>query len=113
MTNTYRAARFASTYNNDGGEDIWAFLNQPDNVIRMETATFLVRTAAEPLSPFLFQKFGEKIKKPRLKQMIGHMIRQIMESRGYHVDRNNVRITRNDNIFTSATRYISNDALLT
>ena len=107
MTNEYRAARFSSTFSNEGGQEIWDFLNHGDNVIRMETATYLVRTAAEPLSPFLLSKFGGDIRAPRLKQMIGHMIRQIMESRGYHVDRNNVRITTTDNMFTSATRYMA------
>jgi hypothetical protein len=107
MTLKYNPNRFSSTFENEGGEGIWEFLNQPDNIIRMETATFLVRTAAEPLSPYLLAKFGDGIRTPRLKQMIGHMIRQIMESRGYHVDRNNVRITTTDNMFTSATRYMA------
>ncbi|WP_417480940.1 hypothetical protein [Maricaulis sp.] len=107
MSTDYKPNRFSSTFDNDGGKDIWAFLNQPDNIIRMETATYLVRTAAEPLSPFLLSRFGDDIRAPRLKQMIGHMIRQIMESRGYHVDRNNVRITTTDNMFTSATRYMA------
>jgi hypothetical protein len=107
MTSDYKPNRFAGTYDNEGGSDIWKFLNREDNVIRMETATFLVRTAAEPLSPYLLAKFGDDIRAPRLKQMIGHMIRQIMESRGYHVDRNNVRITTTDNMFTSATRYMA------
>ena len=107
MSTDYKPNRFSSTFDNGGGPDIWAFLNQPDNIIRMETATYLVRTAAEPLSPFLLSRFGDDIRAPRLKQMIGHMIRQIMESRGYHVDRNNVRITTTDNMFTSATRYMA------
>jgi hypothetical protein len=71
----------------------------------METATYLSRPAAEPLSPYLVKNFGESVKADRTKQMIGHMIRQIMESRGYQVDRGNVRITTPDNMFTSATRY--------
>ena len=107
MALKYNPNRFSSTFDNEGGEDIWNFLNRPENIIRMETATYLVRTAAEPLSPYLLSKFGDTIRAPRLKQMIGHMIRQIMESRGYHVDRNNVRITTTDNMFTSATRYMA------
>jgi hypothetical protein len=101
----YEPGRFISTYESGNGRKIWAFLNEPENVARMETATYLSRPAAEPLSPHLFSKFGASVKEDRIKQMIGHMIRQILESRNYRVDRGNVRITTDGNIFSSATRY--------
>jgi hypothetical protein len=103
----YRPARFASTFEAGSGREIWDFLNEPANVVRMETATYLSRPAAEPLSPYLYGRFGDGIREDRIKQMTGHMIRQVLESKGYRVDRNNVRISREGNIFTSATRYIS------
>ena len=102
----YHAARFASTYEGENGRAIWTFLNEADNVVRMETATYLSRPAVEPLSPYLLDRFGDTGRQDRLKQMIGHMVRQLLESRGYRVDRNNVRITREGNIFASATRYL-------
>ena len=89
------------------GAEIWAFLNSIENIVRMETATYLGRPAAEALSPQLLALFGSAIAEDRMKQMIGHMIRQILESRGYSVDRGNVRINREGNIFSSATRYVS------
>jgi len=101
----YNAGRFASTYELRNGRKIWDFLNEPENIIRMETATYLSRPAAEPLSPFLVGQFGEVVKEDRMKQMIGHMIRQVLEARDYRVDRSNVRINRAENIFVSATRY--------
>jgi hypothetical protein len=101
----YRPERFSSTYDGTNGKEIWAFLIKLENMVRMETATYLSRPAAEALSPQLFAEFGEEIKLDRMKQMVGHMIRQIMESRGYQVDRGNVRISNPDNIFSSATRY--------
>ena len=102
----YEPSRFVSTYEKENGRELWKFLNEPENVIRMETATYLSRPAVEPLSPFLLSGFGDRIREDRMKQMTGHMVRQVLESRGYRVDRNNVRITRNGNIFTSATRYM-------
>ncbi len=102
---TYNAARFVGTFEKENGSEIWSFLNEPENVVRMETATYLARPAAEPLSPFLLERFGDPTRADRVKQMIGHMIRQVLEHRGYRVDRNNVRINREGNIFTSATRY--------
>ena len=103
----YEADRFSSTYSSANGAEIWSFLNAADSVTRMETASYLGRPAAEPLSPALLAKFGDPIRADRIKQMIGHMIRQILEGRGYRVDRGNVRINRAGNIFTSATRYVS------
>lgn len=102
----YQPARFASTYKAENGPAIWTFLNEPENIIRMETATYLSRPAVEPLSPYLLDRFSDAVRKDRLKQMIGHMVRQLLESRGYRVDRNNVRITRDGNMFASATRYL-------
>ncbi len=105
----YQPGRFSGTYATANGAEIWRFLNQVDNVIRMETATYLSRPAAEALSPHLLQQFGSAVKEDRIKQMTGHMIRQILESRGYRMARSNVRITREGNIFTSATRYVAAD----
>jgi hypothetical protein len=86
------------------GQDIWAFLKRPTNLVRMETATFLERAAVEPLAPGLVREFGREIAQDRLKQMIGHMTRQILQALGYEVDRQGLRITR-ESLFTSATRY--------
>ena len=101
----YDQGRFSGTYETQNGPKIWDFLNSRENVIRMETATYLSRPAAEPLSPFLVEEFGEPVREDRIKQMIGHMVRQIMENRGFAFDQSSVRITTAGNIFTSAARY--------
>ena len=90
------------------GEEIWAFLKTRDNLTRMETATFLDRAAVEPLAPYLARNFGSEIAQDRLKQMIGHMTRQIMMALGYEIDRQGLRITR-ESLFTTATRYRRRD----
>lgn len=107
MNNEYAPERFSTTYQNSNGELVWNFLNKTENLVRMEAATYLSRPAIEVLSPHLIQEFGVDIKVDRMKQMIGHMVRQIMEYRGYQVDRGNVKIRTTDNIFSTATRYIS------
>ncbi|MFI5020556.1 MAG: hypothetical protein ACHQRJ_02735 [Alphaproteobacteria bacterium] len=90
------------------GKTLWQFLNEHDNVIRMETATYLERPAVQPLSPGLLVRFGDEVRQDRVKQMIGRMVRQIMEPRGYHIDRQNVRIpATGDQMFASGTRYIA------
>jgi hypothetical protein len=99
----YSPGSFSDVFNTEFGQRLWAYLNEHDNIVRMETATYLQRPAAEPLSPGLIAIFGDEVRRDRIKQCIGNMIRQIVEPRGYQIDRQNVRIR--DNMFTSATRY--------
>ncbi len=102
----YRPDKFANTFKEEDGQALWDFLNEPDNVLRMVTASYLGRPAVEPLSPALLQRFGPSIKRVRLKQMIGHMVRQVLEARGYRLDRSTVKITRIGNMFASGSRYV-------
>lgn len=100
----YKPQNFRDLYETDLGKEIWQFMKRPMNVVRMETATFLERAAVEPLAPGLLDKFGSEIGDDRIKQMIGHMARQIMEAIGYEVERSGLRITR-ESLFASAARY--------
>lgn len=104
----YVPGHFISTYNSQDGAVIFDFLKERDNIVRMKTATYLSRPAAEPLSPYLVEKFGPVIATDQVKKMIGHMIRQIMEHCGYQFDRSGVPIKREGNIFSSAARYSAN-----
>ena len=99
----YQAQNFSDLYDTDLGRDIWDFMKGRDNLIRMQTATFLERAAVEPLGPGLLLRYGPDIAQDRLKQMIGHMARQIMLAMGYETDRK-LRITR-PSVFTAATCY--------
>lgn len=99
----YRPDNFADLYLKVGGP-IWDFIRQWDNVIRMETATFLERAAVEPLAEGLLKYFGAEVNEDRTRQMIGHMVRQIMEKLGYEIDRSSLRFTR-ENMFTGGTSY--------
>jgi hypothetical protein len=101
----FDAGTFRELANSAFGQSLWAFLNERDNLIRMETATYLGRPAVEPLSPGLLERFGEDARQDRAKQMIGRMARQILEERGYRIDRQNVRIPAPANMFASGTRY--------
>ena len=54
----YKPQNFRDIYETDLGKALWVFLKRPDNVVRMETATFLERAAVEPLAPGLLVEFG-------------------------------------------------------
>jgi hypothetical protein len=105
MSTSFDAGTFRELANSPIGQGLWAFLNEPDNIIRMETATYLERPAVEPLSPGLLRQFGDEVRGDRVKQMIGRMVRQVLEARGHRIDRQNVRIPAPANIFASGTRY--------
>ena len=92
-------------FHTDKGQDLWRFLCEHDNLIRMEAASYLGRQAVEPLSPMLMQRFGGTVAQNHIKRMIGHMVRQIMETRGFHLERSGVVIRRRGNIFYCASRY--------
>ena len=103
----YVAGSFADLYETDLGSRLWQFLTEGDNFIRMETASYLSRPALEPVQPFLIQKFGSEVlndKNNRLKQMMGHMVRQIMEHHGYKLDQTDQKL-RNNDLFSRASRY--------
>ncbi len=105
MHSTFDAGSFKDIADSPLGQELWGFLHEPDNLVRMETACYLSRPAIEPLSPGLLIRFGEPVRQDRIKQMIGRMVRQTIEPRGYQIDQQNVRITR-ENMFTSGTRYV-------
>lgn len=100
----YQSQNFRDMYETEVGQEIWSFMKRPENVVRMETATFLERAAVEPLAPGLLTEFGPDVAEDRFKQMIGHMARQIMEAIGYEIERPGLRITR-ESLFSTAARY--------
>jgi len=89
----YRSGRF--TLGRPIVQDaLWSFVLRPENVIRMEAVTAVERPAVEALSEPLVSEFGREVAQPSIKQMVGHMVRQVMEALEYKVYRQRVRITR-------------------
>lgn len=106
----YAPGVFASLANSQIGQRVWTFLTDPENLVRMETATALERPAVEGIEEQLLHEFGNAVLDDRTKQMLGHMVRQIMEDRGYMVAVQNVKIT-NGGPFSRATRYKRRDEM--
>jgi hypothetical protein len=84
------------------------YLESADAMIRMETASELVKPAAEALSAQLTKRFGEVVKKDRVKQFIGWYIRKVMEAHGFSLDQQNCKVCSPNNIFTRGARYRRN-----
>lgn len=108
-TNVYQAGVFESLAASPLGQQLWALLNEAEARIRMRTASDLGRPAVEALEEQLLERFGDKVLEDRVKQMIGHMTRQVMAQEGYVVDAQNVKITGGAP-FSRGTRYRRPDA---
>jgi len=100
----YAPQHFRELAETELGQEILKFMTHPINVVRMQTATELERVAVEPLGKYLVKEFGEDVIDDRVKQMIGHMAKQIMEHIGYQHDRKSLQITR-PGLFSSGSTY--------
>lgn len=88
----------------------WAFLNKPDIMQGMTSATELGHPAVAGIREALVARFGDRMLIERNRQRIGHMVRQIMERGGYEIDQHNVKV--NLFPFSKAARYRRKDAVL-
>ena len=109
-TATYLAGVFQMLAASPLGQALWAFLNEPETRLRLSTASDLARPALEAVEEPLLARFGADVLEDRVKQMIGHMTRQVMEQEGYVVDAQNVKMTGGAQ-FSRATRYRRRDAM--
>ncbi|MDH5679968.1 MAG: hypothetical protein OEZ36_00155 [Spirochaetota bacterium] len=105
----YNPERFIREFQTDLGQKLWLFLNTEEIVIRLKTASDLKRPAAESIETSLIDKFKDHaqyndLSNNRYKQMIGNMIRQVLEAKGYKHDKYGVKI-RNGKLFSTASRY--------
>ncbi len=98
-------------------QEVWQVITARESIIKMISMTNINRTAAEILGPQfqdIYPHESNDVKKRR-KQMIGYMIKIVMESFGYIVSRGRMQIdtnrpgaessNRRTNYFKSATRY--------
>ena len=100
----FNPGTYTQEFESEFGSNVWEFLKTHDSLLILETSTFLHRPALEGLQPKLLEAFDDKIREDRNKQMIGRMVRQIMECHGYSLDRTGVKI-RNGDLFVTAARY--------
>jgi hypothetical protein len=99
----YEAGRFVNDANTLLGREIFDFLASDASVDAMEVASDLGSPAVAGIEEKLLGKFGEKVLPDRIKQMIGHMVRKIMEDEGFVVDQSDVKMGSVP--FSKGTRY--------
>ncbi len=84
-------------------QKLWPFLKEEAQVTAMKVATDLGHPAVEGIAEALVKQFGEEFDEDRPRQLVGHMVRQVMESEGYEIDKADVKVFAYP--FTKATRY--------
>lgn len=104
----YRPGPFAAVAETQLGQALWEFLLEDATIRAMEVATDLGAPAVAGVEEGLLRRFGGDVLNDRIKQMLGHMVRQIMERRGYVIDQSEVRL--NSIPFAKGTRYRRSDA---
>lgn len=103
----YEAGSFQALAETKLGKDLWKFLNREQIVTRLDTATDLGNPAVAGIEEPLLAEFGDAVLDDRVKQMIGHMVRQVMEAEGYEIEKQNVKIS--SALFSKGTRYRQHD----
>ena len=100
---TYKPAKFANDYATPEGQKLWTVLNREDNIVRMVTASELGQPALKPIEDILLNEVGDVITDDRMKQMAGHMVRQIMEEQGFEHEVDGIKLASAP--FYKASRY--------
>ena len=99
----YSPEKFALLYASKLGQRVWAYLTLPDILARLETACELSKPAVEGIEEQLLKEFREEILADRVKQMVGHVVRQILEQRGWVLNQTDVKVQSVP--FSKAARY--------
>ncbi len=97
--------RYKSLAASDLGQRLWAYLNKNVTIAYLERAIELERPALTGMGWRFIEKFGDEVKDTNVKQAIGAMVRQILESRGHQFMKGNVAF-RSDVLFASGAKYI-------
>ncbi len=99
----YNPEKFASLSKSDIGRRLWGFLTEKNTVACLEGASNAGKPAVEGICNDLLHRFGEDALVNRNKQMIGHMVRQILEQRDWVFDQGDVKVQSVP--FIKAARY--------
>ena len=113
----FNSKNFVELYKTEHGQKLWKFLNTEKAIIQMKTASDLNKPALLGIEKDLLRSGLMQTKEQieslgidgkiydRTKQMLGAMVRQVMESEGYKLHSKNMRVVTSSKIFYAATLY--------
>ena len=100
----FDGAEFGAFGQSRVARSLWKFLNQRDQVVRLEVASELGHAAVDGVVIDMERKFDTSLRDKRTKQMVGAMIKRVLESRGWRVGEKGIRV-RLGRRFSVAARY--------
>lgn len=110
----FKTKTFTDLYETPQAKKIWSFLNSPFALIRMQAVSDVNKPALLGIEAYLIESYdvperititeNDKIQFDRFKQMLGAMVRQVMEANGYRLQSNNVKVP-SSRLFYSASMY--------
>ncbi|RYY80948.1 MAG: hypothetical protein EOO69_00605 [Moraxellaceae bacterium] len=114
MSYNFQSKNFKELFETPYGQELWNFLNTEASICRLQTASDLRKPAllgiekhllkAELIDPSSSVSHEDKALYDRTKQMLGAMVRQVLEHNGYEFETDNVR-TPTSKIFKTASLY--------
>ena len=102
----FKPEPFGDVFHTDLGRGLWDFLTWESTIELMEDASDRGRPAVEPLQELLLERFGQAVAEGRIKQMLGRMIRQVLERPGsdYELESDAIAV-KNKILVTRGARY--------
>lgn len=101
---TFKNRFFGPLSQEPWAQEIWAFLNEDDSIRRMEAASALGRPALEGVVIDLEQGWGDHLGSDQARKMVGAMIKEVMEPRGWEIESQGLKMQYGHQ-FSVATRY--------
>lgn len=100
----YRPDTYSSLYNTPLGQALWMCLNEPESRLLLKVASDHRVPALCYVEELLLARFGSALFAPRVANMLGHMVRQVLAQEGYVPDQTDVKTPRAI-LCSSACRY--------
>jgi hypothetical protein len=99
--------RYSDIADTERARSLWDFITSRDTIVRMTEASDRGKPAVLALGSreMMVKRFGEEVTGDRWKQMIGAMVRQVMEESGpFEIAAQGIKIG-GDTMFSKGTRY--------
>ena len=103
---------YRRVFNTPLGQNLWDFLNQPSTIAGMQRVSDEGRPAVKFLEEELPRRLKQAVARNSnadlIKQMIGNMVRQVLEENGYRHHSHGHLVRPEGGLFRSGSRYEPN-----
>jgi len=101
---TYVPGRFASVASTEEGRAVLKWLTQNVISVRLTAVADLRCVSVAVIQQDLLDEFGDTVRAYRMRQYVGHIVRQVMSYCGYELEKEDVKLIR-PILFKTGARY--------